>query len=97
MTPLAAALSVVVTYADAWGPSGFPVPQEEEAGLPEANESSISSAVTSLQQAMPPNPSLLHRVVWAQAEVLARRCQLLLRAGETLSAEIRKKTDLVRT
>eukprot|EP00752_Nemacystus_decipiens_P002219 g2107.t3 len=46
-------------------------------------------------EAMPPKPLLLHRAVWAQAEVLAQRCQLLLRAGETLSAELRRKADLV--
>lgn len=95
-TPLAAALSVAMAYADAWGPGGFPVLLEEEAHLSQAPESAVSAAASSVQQAMPPKPLLLHRVVWAQAEILATRCQLLLRVGETLSAEIRKKTDLVR-
>lgn len=95
LTPLAAALSVVVTYADAWGPGGFPVPLEE-ADIPQALESAVTSAATSVQQSMPPNRLSLHRVVWAQAEVLARRCQLLLRLGETLSEQIRKTADLVR-
>lgn len=96
LTPLAAALSEVVAYADTWGPGGFPVPVEQEASLPQTHDSADSSAATSVQQALPPNPLLLHRAVWAQAEVLARRCHLLLHVGETLSAEIRKKTDLVR-
>lgn len=88
MTPLAAALSAVMAYADAWGPDGFPVPLEEQDG--------DSSKDPVVNQAMPPKPFLLHRAVWAQAELLATRCQLLLRAGQTVSAEIRRKADLVR-
>lgn len=88
-TPLAAAVSAIVAYADAWGPSGFPVPPKEE-------DDDLSPAALSVNQAMPPKPLLLHRAVWAQAEILATRCQLLLAAGETLSAEIQRKADLVR-
>lgn len=88
-TPLAAAVSAVMAYADAWGPSGFPVPLDEQDG-------DSSQAAISVDQAMRPKPLLLHRAVWAQAEVLATRCQLLLRAGETLSTELRRKADLVR-
>lgn len=88
-TPLAAAASEVMAYADAWGPNGFPVPLDEQDG-------DSSQAAISANQATPPKPLLLHRAVWAQAEVLATKCQLLLRAGETLSAELRRKADLVR-
>lgn len=88
-TPLAAAVSTVMAYADAWGPNGFPVPLDEQDG-------DSSQTAIAMNQGMQPKPSLLHRAVWAQAEVLATRCQLLLRAGETLSAEIRTKADLVR-
>lgn len=90
-TPLAAAASAIVAFADAWGPSGFPVPLDEH-----EQDGDSSQAANSVNQAMPPKPILLHRAVWAQAEVLAARCQLLLRAGENLSAEIRRKADLVR-
>eukprot|EP00903_Cladosiphon_okamuranus_P015252 g14094.t3 len=89
-TPLAAAASAVMAFADAWGPSGFPVSLDEH-----EQDGDPSQATNSVNQAMPPKSLLLHRAVWAQAEILATRCQLLLRAGEKLSAEIRRKADLV--
>lgn len=89
-TPLAAAVCAGMDYADAWGPAGFPVPLEKQDG------DSFQDAI-SVNQAMTPNPLVLHRAVWAQAQVLSTRCQLILRAGETLSAEIRRKADLVRS
>lgn len=95
-TPLEAALSVVVAYADAWGSDGFPVPAEDEVSS-QAGDSAAGAVASSVQGPPPPKPLLLHRAVWAQAGVLTKRCQLLSRVGETLSAEIRKKADLVRT
>lgn len=94
-TPLEAALSVVRAYADAWGSDGFPVPAEDEVAS-QAGDGAVGAAASSVQGAPPPKPLLLHRAVWAQAGVLTTRCQLLSRVGETLSAEIRKKADLVR-
>ncbi|CAN0085787.1 unnamed protein product, partial [Ectocarpus sp. 12 AP-2014] len=93
-TPLEAALSVVMAYADAWGSDGFPVPAEDEVAS-QAGDGDAGAAASSVQGAPPPKPLLLHRAVWAQAGVLTTRCQLLSTVGETLSAEIRKKADLV--
>ncbi|CAM9397884.1 unnamed protein product, partial [Ectocarpus sp. 12 AP-2014] len=93
-TPLEAALSVVMAYADAWGSDGFPVPAENEVAS-QAGDGDAGAAASSVQGVPPPKPLLLHRAVWAQAGVLTTRCQLLSRVGETLSAEIRKKADLV--
>lgn len=95
-TPLATALSLVMAYADAWGPGGFPVPIEEEADVSQANDSAARTDETSKQRTMPPKRLLLHRAVWAQAEILAKRCQLLSRVGQDLSAEIWRQSDLVR-
>lgn len=94
-TPVEAALSVVAAYADAWGSDDFPVPAEDEVAS-QAGDGAAGTVASSVKGAQPPKPLLLHRAVWAQAGVLTTRCQLLLRAGETLSAEIRKKADLVR-
>lgn len=38
----------------------------------------------------------LHHAVWAQAELLCVRCRHLVMAGETLSAAVERKADLVR-
>ncbi|CAN0076746.1 unnamed protein product [Scytosiphon promiscuus] len=96
-TPLARALSAVTAYADTWGPRGFPVPSEEHFDSSQADDDSATASATTdmVHQAAPPKPLLLHRAVWAQADVLTSRCKLLLRVGETLSEEIRKKADLV--
>lgn len=92
-TPLDAVLLVVLDYANTWGPEGFPVPPEEEADLSAASDGGAEGG-----SRMPPKlrPLLLHRAVWAQAEVLATRCRLLSRVGETLSSAVQGKADLVR-
>lgn len=95
-TPLANALSLVMAYADAWRPGGFPVPVEQEADISQANDSAAPTAANSKERRMPPKHFLLHRAVWAQAEILAKRCQLLSRVGQDLSAEVRRQSDLVR-
>lgn len=95
-TPLAAVQSLVMAYADSWRPGGFPVPVEEEVDTSQTGDSAARTAATLKQQAVPPQPFLLHRAVWAQAEILAKRCQLLSRVGENLSTEIRRQADLVR-
>lgn len=89
-TSVAAALDVVVEYANAWGPEGFPVPVEEE--TPDVHVGSHGS-FDSVQQR---NLRLLHRAVWAQADLLASRSRLLLTAGEEISWIIQQKADLVR-
>ncbi|CAM9137868.1 unnamed protein product [Ectocarpus sp. 4 AP-2014] len=93
-TPLEAALSVVMAYADAWGSDAFPVPAEDEVAS-QAGDGATGASASSVQRVPPPKPFLLHRAVWAQAGVLTTRCLLLSRVGETLSAGIRKKADLV--
>lgn len=85
---------MVINYADAWGPEGFPVPVETEAGLSNAINTATDGEPVRPRKP-PPSPLLLHRAVWAQADLLARRCRVLLRAGETLSSAIRNKADLV--
>lgn len=80
-------------YADSWGPQGFPVPPEEVALEVDGNGIDERSA-TARQR---PSALLLHRAVWAQAEVLVTRCRMLFRVGEAVAEAIQRKTDLVRT
>lgn len=93
-TPLTTALGVVIAYADAWGPRGFPVPADEQAAILEVDDGTTDGCSVSSRQ--PPNPLLLHRAVWAQAEILAKRCRLLFTVGEGLSTAVERKIGLVR-
>lgn len=93
--PLAAALSMVLDYADAWGPEGFPVPEETEEEFSTAADTATDGEPVRPRKP-PPSPLLRHRAVWAQADLLATRCQLLLRTGEVISSSIQKKADMVR-
>lgn len=92
-SPIAAALAAAMEYADSWGPQGFPVLPEEVA--PEVDGNGVDGRSAKARQR--PSALLLHRAVWAQAEVLATRCRMLLRVGEAVAEAIRQKTDLVRT
>lgn len=96
--PLAAALSMVINFADSWGPEGFPVPSEPEEDL--SNPGNTNTTTTNGEpirpRTPPPSPLLLHRAVWAQAALLAKRCRVLERVGDALSSAIQKKADLVR-
>ncbi|CAM9180110.1 unnamed protein product, partial [Hapterophycus canaliculatus] len=94
-TPLTKALMAVTAYADAWGPQGFPVPFEGEAESSPADYNPATANTSLVHQAAPLKPLLLHRAVWAQADVLTTRCKLLSRVGEILSGDIREKADRV--
>lgn len=92
---------MVLNYADAWGPEGFPVPEETEEEFSTKSAANAANTAADGEPVRPrkpaPSPLLLHRAVWAQADLLAKRCRVLLRAGEALSSAIQTKADLVRS